>query len=85
MEIGYAKSFRKEYTKLPKKVKEQFASRMEIFLENPFDPILNNHILHVEYEQYRSINVNGDFRAIYKEKNGIVEFGRINTHSHLYG
>lgn len=85
MRVLYHKNFNKEYKKLSFKVKEQFKIRLRLFLENPFNPLLDNHALHGKWINFRSINVTGDFRAIYKYlNNDTVEFVIINTHSNLY-
>jgi mRNA-degrading endonuclease YafQ of YafQ-DinJ toxin-antitoxin module len=49
---------------------------------------LNNHALVWKYMWFRSINITGDFRAIFIEKSNntydFVEFIDIGTHSALY-
>ena len=60
--------------------------RLGLFLQDATNPILRNHELKGKYKDYKSINVTGDVRALYK-KNGdeIVIFAMIGTHSQLYG
>ncbi len=77
-------SFAKNYKKLASKVKIQFKVRRDLFLKDPFHPILNNHPLHGKYEEHRSININGDYRAIYYMKDEVAIFIRIGTHAELY-
>lgn len=56
-----------------------------MFLDNPFNPILNHHAVHYPYEGCFSINISGDIRAIYEvQQNGDMLFIRIGTHSELY-
>ncbi|MDD4530913.1 MAG: hypothetical protein PHO80_05195 [Candidatus Gracilibacteria bacterium] len=59
-----------------------------IFINNPFDKILNNHELLGQQKGNRSINITGDLRVIFKEtSNGkyeFVEFINIGNHSDLY-
>ncbi len=85
--IAYThRRFDKRYAKLPKKVQERFKDRRNIFLSNPFDPILENHPLTGEYAGCRSINVTGDYRAIfYHVSDSIVRFIKIGTHHELFG
>jgi addiction module RelE/StbE family toxin len=85
MDIVYHKSFKKQYEKLSKKIKEDFVERLKLFEIDPFDPILNNHKLHGELKNTRSINVSGDIRAIYEEldENSVLFF-MIGSHSDLY-
>lgn len=67
MKISKLKRFIKSYNKLPQKIKKAFDSRLVIFMKNPFEPILRNHALIGEYKEFRSIDVTGDFRALFKE------------------
>lgn len=86
MQIEYSKKFIKEFKKCPVKVKTNFQARLKIFINTPYNPILNNHPLIGKLRNYRSINVNGDWRAIFEEIDGgqIIYFVAICTHSQLY-
>lgn len=85
MRIDFHTSFDKQFKKLPKKHQEQFKKRLVLFAQDKTDPILNNHRLNGRYANYRSINVNGDIRAVFIEHTpGHVEFAYIGTHSQLY-
>jgi addiction module RelE/StbE family toxin len=77
-------TFDKDYKKLTPKVKEQFKVRMNIFLVESFHPILNNHKLYGKYAGCRTINITGDYRAIYYMKGEIAVFIHIGTHPELY-
>ena len=80
------RTFDKAYAKLPKRLQQRFKDRRNIFLLNPFDPILDNHPLHPPYTGCRSINITGDYRAIfYHEATGAVRFILIGTHHELFG
>ncbi len=85
MQIELHRNFLKGYIKLPKKIKEKFKERKSLFIKNSFHPILNNHSIESTYPKWRSINITGDYRALFevKEKN-IVVFMKIGTHSELY-
>lgn len=86
MEIIYSKKFHKDYSKLDDKIKKQTSERIHLFCENIFHPLLDNHKLKGEHKACRSIDINGDFRLVYKESpKGIFSFIRIGTHSELYG
>ncbi|MBL7141874.1 type II toxin-antitoxin system mRNA interferase toxin, RelE/StbE family [Patescibacteria group bacterium] len=85
MKIRFHKNFEKQYKKLKKKEQEKVCERLELFLKNPFNSRLNNHPLKGKYTDYRSINITGDLRAIYKfisEEECI--FVVIDSHSNLY-
>jgi len=84
MRIGYHKEFIKNYKKLPLKIQEQFKQRQILFEKDKFDPVLNNHSLTGKYQGYRSINVSGNIRAIFKVNGDSVIFIKINSHSNLY-
>lgn len=59
--------------------------RVLLFAEDEFHPLLNNHALHGKYENYRSINVGGDVRAIFKEiGQNTARFVEIGTHGRLH-
>ncbi|MBI2330404.1 type II toxin-antitoxin system mRNA interferase toxin, RelE/StbE family [Candidatus Daviesbacteria bacterium] len=58
--------------------------RLELFIINQFHPQLNNHSLTGKYKGNRSINITGDWRAIYSEEKDSVIFELLGTHSQLY-
>lgn len=84
MVVRFHKNFEKQYKKLRRTGKNKFQERIDIFLQDEFNPILNNHPLRGKYQGYRSINVTGDLRAIYKKAGNVVIFVAIDTHSNLY-
>jgi addiction module RelE/StbE family toxin len=84
MDIIFHKSFKKDFKKQTVKTTERFTEGYNIFLADPFDPILNNHTLAGKYKDYRSINISGDIRAIYVHYENLIIFMRIGTHSELY-
>lgn len=83
--IELHRNFLKNYRKLPKKIQEKFKERRNLFIENKFNPLLNNHSVEPTYPNWRSIDITGDYRALFevKEENLIV-FMKIGTHSELY-
>lgn len=85
MHIDYAHRFIKQLKKSPKSVQRAFGERLELFLTKANHPLLHNHSLKGEYAGYRSLNVTGDWRAIFQEINGSTTyFIMIGTHSQLY-
>lgn len=64
--VKFHKKFEKAFVKLPKRVKEKVMTRIQIFQEDQHHPLLNNHGLVGKYNGYRSINITGDYRAVYK-------------------
>jgi len=85
MIVVYHKNFIKSFKKSSKKIKDKFGERLAVFNIDEFDPILNNHSLQGKYEGYRSINISGDVRAIFKRRAKDAIFVTINSHSNLYG
>ncbi len=85
MKLYFHKNFDKQLGKLRKTERKKAQDRLILFLRNPFNPLLNNHPLKGKYLDYRSINITGDLRAIYKlisEEECI--FVALDSHSNLY-
>ncbi len=86
MKIFFHRNFKKQYKKIPQKIKQRLKERVNIFGKDPFDPLLHNHALAGNFEGYRSIDITGDVRAVYKALDeNTVEFALIGTHHELYG
>jgi len=81
MQVVFHKTFVKEFSKLPKKIQQKFDERLELFAENKFSEVLNNHSVAKKFPGCRSVNVTGDYRAIFKDEEAIVTFITIGTHS----
>lgn len=89
MLVRFAARFRKQYKKSGEQIVVQFDRRLELFINNLFDPVLNNHALTGKFRNYRSINITGDWRALYSEEldsdgNKVIIFEMLGTHSQLY-
>lgn len=84
--IDYSQRFIKSLRKAPRKTQIAFRNRLELFLIDKYHPLLNNHSLLGRYKDYRSINISGDWRAIFRElENGqVVYFEVMGTHGKLY-
>jgi len=85
MQVDYHRKFVKNLSKLQLNIREAFRQRLKLFLDDKFNPLLDNHQLHGEFFGCRSINVTGDYRAIFTEENEVVTFLRIGTHHQLFG
>lgn len=85
MKFFLHKNFEKKFSRLHLKLREKFRQRRNLFLENPSHPLLNNHALGGDRIGQWSINITGDWRAIYifRDKSTVV-FIDIDTHSNLY-
>lgn len=85
MIIDFHKTFKKRYKKIPLFIRNSFDNRLHLFEEDPFHSLLNNHPLSGDRKGQWSINVTGDWRAIYIiPKTNTFVFIDINTHSNLY-
>lgn len=84
MEVRFHKNFKKKFKKLPIKIQEQFYERLELFFQNKFDKILNNHSVDKAFSNCNSINVSGDYRVIFEDQGNLAVFITIGTHSELY-
>ncbi len=84
MNIQFHNNFNKQFQKLRIKERERVKEKIKIFIRTPFDNALNNHPLKGKYKGYRSINISGNFRAIYKETSKQIIFVAVGSHSELY-
>ncbi|OGE80114.1 MAG: hypothetical protein A2826_00850 [Candidatus Doudnabacteria bacterium RIFCSPHIGHO2_01_FULL_43_23] len=84
MEIIFHTNFRKRFKKLPSRIQKQFYNRLEMFSRDKFQKILNNHPVEQVFPDCQSINITGDYRAIFKDHKHVIIFISIGTHSDLY-
>ena len=84
MDVYLHRSFLKKFKKLPPKIKDRFEERLNLFLTNPTDVVLNNHTVERAFPDCRSINITGDYRAIFKLEGDTAIFITIGTHPELY-
>lgn len=88
IKIEFTKSFLKDYRASSMKIQKAFDERLKIFKADRFSDVLNNHSLEGAYMGFRSINITGDWRALYTleargEKTTCI-FRMMGTHSKLY-
>lgn len=84
-QIDFTKGFIKQFKLLRPKQKERFYERLELFKKDPHSKRLRDHALKGKYTGYRSIDIEGDLRALYCVKGDvIVIFVFIGSHSQLY-
>jgi len=77
--------FLKHLQTVPSEVRIAFRDAYELFLENPNHPSLRNHALTGTYQEFRSIDITGDWRVHYREEPERFLFVNIGTHEMLYG
>lgn len=86
MSVRFSRRFEKDYHRSPQKIRQKFDQRLTLFLTDPYAALLNNHGLTGQWRGYRSINISGDWRAIFIETDDdLVIFAALGTHSQLYG
>jgi addiction module RelE/StbE family toxin len=87
MRIEYSKVFLEQFQRCPENIQDAFRIRLEIFIHSAFAPILNHHPLNGQLKGYRSINISGDWRAIFRiiRVEDVAYFIAIGTHNQLYG
>lgn len=88
MPIRFDRQFKKQYNKAPSHVRQAVEIRLKLFKIDNFSPLLNNHILKGKYNGVRSINITGDWRALYVVSGQFekqIVFVALGTHSRLYG
>ena len=87
MQVYYRKSFLKQYKKVPLKIQRKFKERLELLLTDQEHPLLHVHQLTGELSVLSSMNVTGDYHALFTLDVAprSVIFFYIGTHSELYG
>lgn len=87
--IDYSREFDKHLKKASVAIRRAFRNRLALFLDDHLHVQLRNHALTGHWKGYRSINVTGDWRAIFSEKQHhdgsiTILFVDLGTHSQLY-
>jgi len=85
MKILFSKTFLRQLEKAPSKIVIRFRSRLAIFVGNPHHSTLRYHSLSGEWTDHFSINITGDWRAVFQRDGDEIYFVAIGTHSKLYG
>lgn len=88
MRIDYSHRFLKQLAKVQPEIEKSFRNKLQLFAFNKFHPLLRNHSLVGKYKGFRSIDVTGDWRALFQDfeigDENVVKFHAIGTHSELY-
>jgi addiction module RelE/StbE family toxin len=88
MEFFRSNEFKRQYKKLDRDIREKFEARLRLLVatkDNP-DPLLNDHSLNPPYRDFRSINITGDWRLIYRRLGPETWYLlAIGTHHQLFG
>lgn len=84
-EIDYSKLFKKELSKAIKPIRLKAIERIEELRRGIDNPLHEIHPLHAEYAGYKSCNVTGDRRIIFRIEGNTLFLRRLGTHPQLYG
>ena len=84
MRFLFRRKFRRQYKQLPEHIKEKFKERRDLFQKDPHHPLLRIHALRGDRKPYKSMNITGDYRALFVIEGDEVAFSEIGTHSELY-
>jgi len=88
MKVQLSSYFHKKIKKENVRGQKSFKEALRLFIINPNDPKLDNHILRDPWKGCKSIDISADCRAIYEEikvdKDVVAHFITIDTHSELY-
>lgn len=72
--IEFSPIFKNKLNNVPLEIKIAFRDSLETFLENSHHKSLRNHLLTNEYAGIRSIDVTGDWRALFREETERIIF-----------
>lgn len=76
--------FRKQFKKCPRKIRLAAFEQLAVLERNEFDVVLNDHKLSGKCAGYRSVNVTGDIRIVYKRVSDGFYLAAIGAHGELY-
>jgi addiction module RelE/StbE family toxin len=84
MKVVIRREFKKSFKKLPIKIRTRFGERLEMLLSQTDPSLLRIHQLSGDKYPLLSMNVTGDYRALFMTENNTITFYEIGTHSELY-
>lgn len=86
MDIVSSSRFKQQFKKLLKSEEKEYWIRLELLIKDARHPLLYDHKLHGKWGGYRSINISGDKRLIYKKLDNLTWYvAAIGTHHQLFG
>ena len=84
MDIVFSSRFKKEHKKLSESKKKLFSERLMLFKKYPRNPLLNMYKLKGDKKGLVSINITGDYRAIFSKRGKVMTFCSIGNHNNIY-
>lgn len=85
--LQFASKFRKHLTRRiagTPSLRNKFDTRLTLFLDNPRNPLLNDHTLKGDQSGRRSFSITGDIRVIYRKTDDTIILLDIGTHNQVY-
>jgi len=80
------RTFERQYKKLSDVLRDKIWERLALLLKEESNPLLSDHKLNPPWDGYRSINISGDYRLIYRELDeGVFYLRAVGTHHQLFG
>ena len=83
--IEFSVFFNKHLTASTREIRVAFLETLQLFRDDPDHPSLRNHPLKDKFAEVRSIDVTGDWRALYRRERERIIFVELGTHDQLYG
>lgn len=86
--VEFSSQFNAQRKAAPLEIKVAFREVLEIFLVDPQNDALGNHSLDTLGKKFFgvwSIDVTGDWRALYRIKGNKIIFTSLGTHDQFYG
>lgn len=77
--------FNKQRRAAPPEIRVAFLEILQLFRVDSTHPVLRNHQLKDRYAGFQSIDITGDWRAIYRMEKDRIIFVALGTHTQLYG
>lgn len=85
MKIYTTAYFRKKIKKIPDTIKKKMIRREQIFITNPFYPILDTHKLHGKLKEEFAYSIDDSYRIKFVFiENGDVLYTDVGTHNEVY-
>jgi addiction module RelE/StbE family toxin len=84
MEVILRRSFKKQYKKLSPKIQTKFGKRLQLILSEEDKSILRVHTLSGNKYPLQSMNITGNYRALFIMLKNKITFYEIGSHSELY-
>jgi addiction module RelE/StbE family toxin len=80
MKVKFYPRFIKQLNRLPLDLQEEVLTKIDLFIENPYNSSLKSHKLQGRLKEFWSFSVNYSHRILYKIKDSEAVFAEIGTH-----